>query len=117
MAANPQYATFVFVGASGRTYIKDAYLSDVANALVRWDAGAGAGATSETFWTAPERLMLADYAQVTGTADTTKLQCTRNGVPTGDILRYVVHLTSLNNRPRLKIVFNAGDKISSVQLA
>lgn len=117
MAATPQYGSMVFVGRSGRVYSKDIYLSDVASAAVRWDAGAGASSSSETSWTPPEPVWLRDYAQVTGTADTTKLQLTRDGIPTGDILRYTVHLTSLNNRPRLSIGFPRMCKITALQLA
>lgn len=118
MAATPQYATMVFFGRrSGMTYSKDAYLSDVAAALMRFDAGSGASSTSETNWTAPEPLTLVDFSIVTGMVDTTKAQLTKNGIPTGDILRYSIHLTSLNNRPRLNIPFFPGDKISAIQLA
>ena len=117
MAATPQFGSMLFIGRSGRRYAKDIYLSDVANAAVRFDAGLGAGAATETSWTAPEPVLLQDYAQVTGTADTTKIALTRNGVPTGDILRYTVHLTSLNNRPFMQVPFLAGDKIGANQLA
>lgn len=117
MAATPQYATMVFHGQSGRVYAKDVYISDVAAALARFDSGAGAGAATDTFWSPPEPVVLRDYAQVTGTADTTKIQMTRDGIPTGDILRYTVHLTSLNNRPLLNIPFRPGQKVGAIQLA
>lgn len=83
---------------------------------MNWDSGAGASANSETFWTPPEPGMLTDYAMVTGMVDTTKIQMTRNGVPTGDVLRYTVHLTTLNSRPRLNIPYVPGDKIAALQL-
>jgi hypothetical protein len=117
MAATPQYGTMNFVGASGRTYAKDIYLSDVANASVRWDDGQGAGSATLEYWVAPEPVVLVDYSQVTGTADTTKLQITKNGVSSGDILRYTIHLTTLALRPRLRIMFSAGTQISAKQLA
>lgn len=118
MAATPQYGTMKFIGlVTGQTYTKDIYLSDVANARVRWDGGLGASSTSPEFFTPPEPVVMQDYAQVTGTADTTKLQVCRAGVPTGDILRYTIHLTTLNNRPALNIVFAAGQDISANQLA
>lgn len=118
MAATPQYGTMIFRGMkSGLTYSKDIYLSDVANALINWDGGAGASATSPTNWTPPEAVVLVDYSQVTGTADTTKLQMTRDGVSTGDMFRYTIHLTSLNNRPKLRTVFGARQQISAIQRA
>ncbi len=117
MAATPQYATLTFTGASGKTYSVDAYVSDVAGALVTWDGGNGAGASSPDFWTPPEDVVLTDFAMVTGTADTTKIRLTVNGRPTQHILRYTVYLTSLNNRPPLNIGFRAGARVASIQLA
>lgn len=117
MAATPQYGTMIFVGQSGRTYVKDLYLSDVAGAAVRFDSGAGAGAASSDFMTFPENVTLVDYAQVTGTADTTKLRLTVNNVPTGQVLRYTIHLTSLNNRPKLLIPIGKDARFSGIQLA
>jgi len=118
MAATPQYGTMIFRGAnSGRTYVTDIYVSDVNNALVRFDSGAGASSSSDTFITFPEPVILEDYAQVSGTADTTRIRLLANGVPTPHILRYAVHLTSLNNRPRLSIGFNAGTRISALQMS
>lgn len=122
MAATPQYGTMTFVSALSnraglrRTYIKDVYLNDVANNPVRFDGGNGAGTATPTELTFPEPVILVDYSQVTGTVDTTKLQLTRNGMPTGDILRYTIHLTSLNNRPRLSIGVGAGVRFGSNQL-
>lgn len=116
MAATPQYGTMVFRGLrTGKTYVKDLYVSDVLAALITFDAGGGAGAATPTAWKAPEPLILVDYAQVTGTQDTTKLQVTRNGVPTGDMLRYSIHLTSLNNRPALSIGFGQGVDVGAIQ--
>lgn len=118
MAATPKYGTFNFRGMqTGKSYSLDIYLSDVANALINVDAGAGAGASSPTYFIAPENLELIDYAQVTGTADTTKLRLTVDGKPTSQLLRYAIHLTTLNNRPKLSIRFAKGSQISALQLA
>lgn len=118
MVAAPQYASFTFVGSiTGKTYTKDAYMSDVANALVRFDAGAGASATSPDHYRAPEPVILTDFANVTGMTDTTKIQLIRNGTPTGDILRFVPHLTTNALRPRLRIGIKAGVDFQAIQLA
>lgn len=118
MAATPQYASFTFIGAqTKKTYTVDAYLTDVANALVRWDGGNGSSSSSPDRWVPPENVVLVDYSQVTGTADTTKLQILRNNAPTGDILRYVPHLTTNAFRPRLQIGFRAGMEVRALQLA
>ena len=118
MVAAPQYGSIQLHGVrTKKTYAKDVYFSDVAGGALRWDDGAGAGATSGEAWRAPEPVILMDLSVVTGLTDTTKLQLTRNGVPTGDILRYSIHLTTLNNRPRLGIIFGQGDEITGLQLA
>lgn len=118
MVAAPEYGAFTFVGlASGQTYAKDIYFSDVAASLIRWDAGSGASATSPEEWRPPEPVLMRDLAIVTGGTDTKKFQLTRNGVPTGDILRHSVHLNTLAFRPVLNIAFNQGDAISAIQIA
>jgi hypothetical protein len=117
MTATPQYGACFFKGASGKTYAIDLYISDVNGGLVNWDGGAGAGSSSPTFWTAPENVILIDYSQVTGTADTEKIRLTANGRPTAHVLRYGVHLTSLNNRPTLSVGFAAGTQIGAFQIS
>lgn len=115
MVAAPQYATMLFRGMSGRTYAKDVYLSDTNNALANFDAGAGASATSATDITFPEPVVLEDYSQVTGMTDTTKVQLVRDNVPTGDMLRYAIHLTTLANRPKLRIGIKQGTRLTMIQ--
>lgn len=108
--------TAIFVGASGRTYVKDLYLDDVAGAPVNFDSGAGAAAASAEYTSIPEPNYLADVAVVTGAAQT-KLHVTRNGVGSGNMLRQTMHLNTLALRPPLRIPFMAGDIISLIQLA
>lgn len=118
MVATPQYGTMLFRGrSSGQLYSVDIYISDVAGAQVRFDNGAGAGASAETFTTFNEPVILTDYAQVTGTADTEKIRITANNSPTPHILRYGIHLSTLNNRPVLNIPFRAGTRISGIQIS
>jgi len=114
--AAPQYGLALFVGLkTKRTYSKDLYISDEAAALVNWDSGAGASATSETFWTPPEPVVLRDFSVHTGMTQTSA-RVARNGVPTGDTIRYAIHLDTLNNRPMLNIPFAAGDKVQITQV-
>jgi hypothetical protein len=115
MAATPRYGTMILVGMrTGKTYIKDIYFPDVLAGQINWDGGAGASATSPTDWTAPEPCILTDMSVVTGMVDTTKLQILRNGIPSGDFLRYSIHETTLALRPRLRIGFNAGTRIAGL---
>ena len=117
MVATPQYGAMMFRGVSGKTYAVDIYVSDVNAAAINFDSGAGASSTSDTFITFPENVILVDYAQVTGTADTEKIRLTAGGKPTAHVLRYGVHLTTLNNRPALNIGFKAGARIGALQIS
>jgi len=111
-----QYGTFVLKGFSGRTYSVDCYLDDTATNPVRFDGGAGATATSPTFWTSPELTCLIDVIIAAATGQT-KTQLSRNNAPTGNILRNSVQLASVTVRPDLRIVYPAGSQIMATQLA
>lgn len=116
MVAAPQYSTMTFVGLRTRkTYPIDVYLSDVNGALINFDGGAGASATSPQSWTPPEPVVLVDFAIVTGMTDTTKLQPTRGGATMGIMLRYALHLSTLAQRPKLALGFAPGIDISAIQ--
>lgn len=118
MVAAPQYGTYVFRGLrSSRIYNVDAYHSDVADALVNFDAGGGASATSPTSWTAPEPVVLVDFAIVTGMTDTTKVQTLRNNQPTGDFLRFTQHLTTSAYRSPVLVGFAPGVEFRAIQKA
>lgn len=118
MAATPQFGTMVLVGlTTDRIYNTDIYISDVADALINWDGGAGASSSSPTSWTAPERCVLLDFAIVTGTADTTKIQILRNNQAAGDFLRYSMHLTTSAQRSSVRLGFNPGTEIRAIQKA
>jgi len=116
MAAAPQRGTFTFVGASGETYQVDAYISDVLAAPINLDGGVGAGTTSPLYWTCPEACTLVDWAVVTGLTDTTNIALVSNGAQLPNKrLRHAVFLTSLNNRPALRIPFKQGSMFGAIQ--
>lgn len=118
MVAAPQYGTYTFMGIrSKRIYNVDAYHSDVADGLVNFDGGGGAGAASPTSWTAPEPVILMDYAIVTGMTDTTKIQILRNNQPTGDFYRYTQHLTTSATRSPVRLGFTPGTEVRAIQKA
>lgn len=118
MVAAPQYGQVIFVGLnSGKTYPVDLYASDVANARVNLDGGAGASSGSPDFWIAPEDVSLRDFFIHTGMTDTTKIRITSNGRPTMHTMRFAAQLDTSNARPAFNINFRAGTQISAVQLA
>lgn len=118
MVAAPEYATFTFMGLrTKKTYSVDAYYSDVADALINWDGGAGGSATSPDSWTAPEPVVLIDVAVVTGGTDTLKFQVLRNNAPVGGFLRHTLFLNTLAKRAPLAIGFPQGSEIRCLQKA
>lgn len=117
MAAAPQSGTLVFAGSSGTNYFVDCYLSDVVAAQGNFDSGGGSGAASETFWTAPENVMLVDFSIVTGLTDTTNGRLTANGRPLQSVIRWANHLNTLATRPRLNTGFAAGTRVGIIQAA
>jgi len=94
----------------------DVYLSDVADSLIRWDNGRGAGATTPDFWVAPENVSIVDFSIKTGMTDTTKLQLTINNMGIGAIPRYANHLNTLAYRPALNIIILRGQTLRAIQL-
>ena len=104
-----------FIGASGKGYSIDCYVSDVSGASLTFDSGGGAGASSESFWKAPEDVVLVDFSIVTGLTDTTFSRLTVNGRPLGQIIRWANHLNTLATRPRLNVGFAAGVNVSGIQ--
>jgi hypothetical protein len=118
MVAAPQYGTMTFRGMrTGRIYNVDVYHNDVADNQIRWDGGGGASATSPDSFTAPEPLILIDYAIVTGMTDTTKIQILRNNQPTGDFYRFTQHLTTSAQRSPVTLGFMQGVQIRAIQKA
>jgi len=118
MAATPKNGVFTFKGRSGRIYNVSVYLSDVANAKITLSSRGKAGTSSDTFWTAPEPVVLIDYSQTTGTADTTVLTLLSddNTIP-GSVLDYVSHVSTSALRPPINVGFRPGAKVGAVQLA
>lgn len=113
----PKNATFSFLGlATGMIYEIEAYLSDVADANVRFDSGAGASATSAEFWTPAEDCQLRDYAQVSGPTVIFKLRIAINGVNAPGLLRLESHLTTSPFRSPVSLMVPAGSRFSAIQL-
>ena len=118
MAATPKNGTMIFRGLStGQSYSIAFYNPDVAGSLVRFDAGAGAGAATPDYVAFGEPVQLEDVCVVTGIIDTTQLRIVANNAPTVQVLRWAQHLDSLANRPKLNIRFKAGTRVSAFCVA
>lgn len=102
------YGTATFIGQSGKTYSVDLYIADVVATAVKFDAGAGASATSLPFWRVPERCRLVDLAIVTGPTVMTTLVLTANGAPTGQRYRIAQYLNTLATRSPVNVGFEQG---------
>lgn len=110
--------TVHFVGASGQGYVKDIYVVDTANALDRWDGGAGADSTSPDYWETPEPLTLTHYYQVAATGQT-RSRININGTPTQSMLRNALHIPSATiiGTPYVGLKFPAKVRVSITAIA
>ena len=118
MAAAPQSGFMVLTKADGQqTKTIDLYASDVANALVNFDSGAGAAATSNTLFYMPWTGWITDFGIHTGMTDTTKISIMANNKSSGNMLRYAAHLDTSTGRPPIRIGIAAGALVSAIQLA
>jgi len=117
MVAAPQSGTFTLRTTSGTHIAIDAYASDVANAAMTFDSGAGAGSSSESFYKLPASGVIVDFSIATGLTDTTKGRVTINGAPTKSIIRWANHVNTLATRVALNIPVNAGENLGVIQLA
>lgn len=116
MVATPQYFTAMFSNGGPPEYI-DGYISDVADAYVRWDGGQGAGAASPTEYKMPRTQALVSMNISGDPVDTTKVMVFRNGKYTNNILRYLHFQHDTVSKPSLLIWFNQGDTLQLVQKA
>jgi len=119
MAAAPRYGTATFrESSSGRTYSVDIYISDVANALINWDSGNGAGTGSLTYYKMPVDAVLVDVSLASGLTDTTNMAITKDGGQiAGGRLRYANFLNTLAFRPALQLRFPQGAQVGAIQIA
>lgn len=115
----PENGTMFFQGLqTGKTYAVDFYCSDVAAAAVTFELNGAAGAASQSFFTAPENMVLRDVSIATGlTAVTNCIMTINGGIMPGAVIRFPNFLNTLNNRPKMALAFNAGAMIGARQNA
>ena len=110
--AAPQNGTLSFAGRN-RVYQISLYTADTAGYINTLSANTTAGATSSTYWRAPEPVTLIDFAMTTGTTQTTMVMTEDGAVRNGTVLMFVPHLTTNSSRPKLSIPFSAGTLIGA----
>ena len=109
--------TLTLVGGSGQTYSRGFYLPDAAGGVLRFDNGAGAGATSADFATWGENVSLRDI--IIGTATTpaaTQFRLTLDGVPTSQLFRVALQLTSVTFRPQYNLTIPRGSRLGGIMV-
>jgi len=99
---------------TGQGYSIDTYVPDAVATQCTFDDGAGAGTGSPTWTIFPEDVVLEDFCMAAAPT-ATRGRFTSNGVPSGNVIRYVAHLYSLNNRPKLNVKVRAGHRLGIVQ--
>lgn len=108
--------TATFVGRSGKTYMVDFYISDVVAAYCTFNPAGAAGTGNNTFWRAPEDVVLTDLAIATGPTVMKGLQALSDDAPiSGGALRIAQFLNSLNQRPNPNIGWRMGRNIALIQ--
>lgn len=100
--------TFTFIGASGRIYNIDGYISDVVGGKVNFGLTGTANSTDDTYWNTPEPVSLIRFTIKSGPTVATAITMTQDSVPlAGAVLRFTNFLDSLANPSALKIDFPA----------
>lgn len=114
--ATPESGMITMVGNSGRTYHIGVYVSDVVGNRCNLDVAQAPGSTSPQDWLPPENGFIVDAALTTGVTATTFLQVMEGGGPVlGGMIYYAAQLTSINNRPPIRIPVLGGVKLEIVQ--
>lgn len=115
MAATPKTGAATFVGlATGTTYVRTFYNTDVNGAYAQWDKGLGtpsasvAGADWVQF---DEDVRLIDVSVVTGIVDTSQIKLTKNYKPTQYALYWPNQVNTLTTRTPLALNFKQGTMI------
>lgn len=109
--------TLILVGASGQTYSRGFYLPDAAGGILRFDAGAGASATSPDFATWNENVAIRDISIGTATTPAAlQFRWTIDGVPTSQMMRVATYLATIASRPVLNMPIRAGSRLGGIMV-
>ena len=115
--AAAQNGSFSFLGASGKTYVIDAYFADTAaGTLVTFNPSGLAVAGSSAYWRPPEPVTLIDFAMHAGTTQTGIILTQDSAIKNGAVLKFIPFLDTIANRPRLAISFPATSLIGAIHL-
>lgn len=109
-------ATLFAIGQkTGKTYAVDLYVPDAVSTKVCWNPNGLAASTSETYWSAPENVIIIDISAV-GAPTAVGGNFTFNGaVANGNTFRWANQANTLSNRAKMTIPVNQGTQIGILQ--
>lgn len=110
-----QAGTFVFVGASGRTYTVDAFVPDAIATQIAFNVSGIAVSTSPDYFTTPESVVLVDVSIGTAPTAVGAILQTGDANVNGATIRWANQLAANPNRMKLKIPIPAGVRFSALQ--
>ena len=107
--------TIILVGASGKTYSVDMYIPDAVATLVTFNPSGLAGATSSSYWKAPEQCTIIDIVAVGAPTAVGATFTLSNALFTGQTIRWANQSNALNNRAKLFVPVPAGEQVGMLQ--
>lgn len=113
MAANA--GNMVLVGKSGRTYTVDVYVPDATGTFLGLNPSGLASSTSPTHYTTIEPCTLVDMSIAAAPTAVGAILQIGDANVNGGAIRWANQLTSVQNRPRLRLPLPGGVQISFLQ--
>ena len=111
----PETGILTFSAMSGKKYSLSFYSSDVVGAYVTFSLTGLAGTGSQTFWNAPERVVLTGASIITGQTVSTIGRVQANDIDIGTPLAWANIVNTLATRDFPQVGINAGTKFTIVQ--
>lgn len=105
----------IFTGKSGRQYTLNFYSSDVNAAFCTFATNGAAGTGSQTFWNAPEDVVLTDVSFASSNTVALNWNFYYNDVSTGIIVPIANTLNTLAFRSIPHPGFKRGTKVTMIQ--
>jgi len=105
----------IAIGASGRQYSLDLFQPDAVATEITFNPSGLALSTSPGTFRFPEDVFVRDVSIVTGATAVGGGFLVNGAVVNGGVLRWAIHLNTLNERPKLNIAIPANADMSILQ--